>query len=449
MDQVYTFILRKCKIYKRSFGVLIRVEDKQFVTLDDDYLIDFKPFIPKGDSSTDAQPFDLSNKVILQVILKDYVLHSTSGQELLAAGEGIRTQNNEYTRKINTSVPVSESQQLKSLTLSNPPHMGFTRDVNKQQKNQYISDNIIRIQGKKDPTKDSVLPRFQIWYKQFKEDNVRDWTLIAYIVLDEYKSGKRTLYKDSLRAFVKKEKIDKYLDEYEIPIEGEDWISKSESNLELCVVAKKEAKLKRNRGKVIPLCEIKNSDTSQGAQSSIDSIKSRLAIVLKKGSDIQWETLVLSNEMVFTRKSEISCVSNILKIPKKVSTSSKQLQSMKRHQMASNTKPKGTKKAKIQTHASTENLMINNNDSAMHVNGDLVACDNTTSIIMDITPQPMPNNSSSDPQLLLDDLLNTDFSAVHSINMLDFDLDLDTNNIMTSNDPRLSDAATFDPSSYF
>ncbi|CAF3900232.1 unnamed protein product [Rotaria sp. Silwood1] len=418
MDQVYTFILRKCKIYKRSFGVLIRVEDKQFVTLDDDYLIDFKPFIPKGDSSTDAQPFDLSNKVILQVILKDYVLHSTSGQELLAAGEGIRTQNNEYTRKINTSVPVSESQQLKSLTLSNPPHMGFTRDVNKQQKNQYISDNIIRIQGKKDPTKDSVLPRFQIWYKQFKEDNVRDWTLIAYIVLDEYKSGKRTLYKDSLRAFVKKEKIDKYLDEYEIPIEGEDWISKSESNLELCVVAKKEAKLKRNRGKVIPLCEIKNSDTSQGAQSSIDSIKSRLAIVLKKGSDIQWETLVLSNEMVFTK-------------------------------MASNTKPKGTKKAKIQTHASTENLMINNNDSAMHVNGDLVACDNTTSIIMDITPQPMPNNSSSDPQLLLDDLLNTDFSAVHSINMLDFDLDLDTNNIMTSNDPRLSDAATFDPSSYF
>jgi len=48
------------------------------------------------------------------------------------------------------------------------------------------------------------------------------------------------------------------------------------------------------------LCHVENIDASELSGSSDNYKKSRWALVLRKGDDIQWETLVLSNEMTYT-----------------------------------------------------------------------------------------------------------------------------------------------------
>jgi hypothetical protein len=47
------------------------------------------------------------------------------------------------------------------------------------------------------------------------------------------------------------------------------------------------------------ICKIEDINTSEIFDSSCNYTKSRLALVLREDHTTQWETLVLSNEMVF------------------------------------------------------------------------------------------------------------------------------------------------------
>ena len=48
------------------------------------------------------------------------------------------------------------------------------------------------------------------------------------------------------------------------------------------------------------ICDLEDINKSELSGSSSNYSKSRLALVLRKDNNIQWETLVLSNEMIFT-----------------------------------------------------------------------------------------------------------------------------------------------------
>ncbi|CAF4018619.1 unnamed protein product [Rotaria sordida] len=186
-------------------------------------------------------------------------------------------------------------------------------NVNNEQRDQYISDaikvdtgatvgSLSMIQASKTSKQKygCRLPRFRIGDDELKNGNNHVLTLLVYIVLDVYQSGKHWLCYHPGRAFVEKDNLRQLLKWYKIPIETKKWTSDKGEELKLIIVAIKEAK-NHSSAPLNILCEFADTDVNE--RNLLHYRKSRLALVLQKDGVTQWKTLVLSNEIFFTNST--------------------------------------------------------------------------------------------------------------------------------------------------
>ncbi|CAF3102587.1 unnamed protein product [Rotaria sp. Silwood2] len=336
-EAVEDFIVKTYKRVQDPFDIEILDQDDGFVTLDNTYIDDYKCFKPNKTTTPSAQPTNSERQtLILQIILLNYTHKSITEQECVNTTEGMFTfkngcacksiislyiylitgiQPNKDTQQNDQFVSSSKSQIHCTIPLSNDSKMAFVDglNVNYEQRDQYISDVInvdtgkivgkpSRIQAPKTSKRKygSRLPRFQIGIDEVTNCNDHVFTLLVYIVLDIYQSGKRCLFYHPERAFIKEDNVKQLLDRYEIPITTtKNWTSDKGEKLELRIMAIKEAK-KHPSAPLDMLCQFTDINESKLLHSSDDYRKSRLALVLQKDDVIQWETLVLSNELIFT-----------------------------------------------------------------------------------------------------------------------------------------------------
>ncbi|CAF4490180.1 unnamed protein product [Rotaria sp. Silwood1] len=166
------------------------------------------------------------------------------------------------------------------------------------------------------------------------------------------------------------------------------------------------------------LCQLENTYESELPDSSYDYNKSRLALVLQKDDVIQWETIVLSNEMVFKRNT-------------------------------ANQRSKRIKKTSEEDHSSMTNLSTDINDSFTYLNQSLPVYYNERQVT-GITSQTTLNTSPSDTELL-SNLFQTNYLSVDSIHInnnypdiFDYSDHINTNNIMLNADPSFCDTTDDD-----
>ncbi|CAF3564871.1 unnamed protein product [Rotaria sordida] len=444
---IENFIVKKCKNFKPPFDIQIFDEDNDFVTLDDDYLEDYNPFKAKTIDTTTVQPTNSSiPTVIVQIIVLNYASNFINDEEFMKTEEGI--QKNENIQQIDQSVSVTKSQIYPIIRLSNDSKMGFipNNNVNSEQRDQYPCDritvstgDIVRtlsmIQAPKDSTKihKSVLPRFRIWHDDIKNRSAHVWTLLVFIILDVYQSGKRSLFYHSQRAFVEKDNVKQSLNPYKIPIINDDWMSNMGVELKLITVVIEGAKKHPDTSLNI-LCQFEDTIENKLLDTSHNYSKSRLALILQKDDVIQWDTLVLSNEMIFKKRITTSGTANILDISTNATSTPLKRNSSKKRRIVSpfslsrdsnkkyvlentsNQRSKRTKKIrKEEDPPSISNPFTNNNDSPIYLHQDLPVYYNNSQVI-GITSQTMLNISSSDSELL-SDLPQTNYLSGNSINI--------------------------------
>ncbi|CAF2773324.1 unnamed protein product [Rotaria sp. Silwood2] len=199
---------------------------------------------------------------------------------------------------------------------------------------------------------------------------------------------------------------------------------------------------------VLPRFKLEDTNESELLDSSYDYSKSRLALVLQKDDVIQWDTMVLSNEMVFKKRITTFGAENILDIPKNVtSTSSKRNRSKK--QNSSKQRPKRTIRRRQKDHSSMATPPANNDDSSMHLNHGLPVYHNISQVI-DTTSQTMLDISPSNSELL-SDLPQTNYLSGDSINInknhsdvFNYSDYIDMDSIMLNADPSLCDTTGYD-----
>ncbi|CAF3969026.1 unnamed protein product [Rotaria sordida] len=421
------FILTNYECFKSPIDIRILDQHAGDVTLDDNYIDDYKPFIPNATVTTSAEPTNSAKTVLtLQIILLHYASNSTIEQEPVNIVAGI--QQNEDTQQIDQVVSTSTSQTHCIIPFHNASKMAFIDgfNVNNEQRDQYISDaikvdtgatvgSLSMIQASKTSKQKygCRLPRFRIGDDELKNGNNHVLTLLVYIVLDVYQSGKHWLCYHPGRAFVEKDNPRQLLNCYKIPIETKKWTSDKGEELKLIIVAIKEAK-NHSSAPLNILCEFADTDVNE--RNLLHYRKSRLALVLQKNGVTQWETLVLSNEIFFTKNTSDQC-------------------------------SKRTKKTKGQNYLSTTNLSTNMNDSYMHLNQNHPIYNNTSQVI-DSTSQTILNASPSSLQLLVDSSQinsslgnsnNMHNNHLNDLNVLD---QMDANSIILNIDPSLYDAAS-------
>ncbi|CAF4356143.1 unnamed protein product [Rotaria sp. Silwood2] len=433
---IENFILKKCKNFKPPFDIQIYDKDDDFVTLDDDYLEDYSPFKATTIDTTTVQSTNSPTPtVIVQIILLNYASNSIIDQEFMQTEEILETatQKNEHTYQIDQSISISKPQTCSIIRLSNDPKIGFIPDynVNSEQRDQYPCDQInvstghivgtlSMIQAPKNSanTYKSVLPRF-----------------------------KRSLFYHPQRAFVEKDNVKQSSNPYKIPITSDDWMSNMGMELKLIIVVIEGAK-KHPDASLNILCQLEDTNESELLDSSYDYSKSRLALVLQKDDVIQWDTMVLSNEMVFKKRITTFGAENILDIPKNVtSTSSKRNRSKK--QNSSKQRPKRTIRRRQKDHSSMATPPANNDDSSMHLNHGLPVYHNISQVI-DTTSQTMLDISPSNSELL-SDLPQTNYLSGDSINInknhsdvFNYSDYIDMDSIMLNADPSLCDTTGYD-----
>ncbi|CAF2440376.1 unnamed protein product [Rotaria sp. Silwood2] len=406
VENIKQFILGMFNNLKLLIDMKIEDPSAGFVTLNDEYLKEFKPFSRKAKRSITAQPINPKEKLVtVQITVKDHDSELNTTQESRQSKEVVEVgvRENEPMQPARESASVPESTAPHSIELFNDPKMGFVQDynVNETQRDQYLSDArrrpLVKIQGKKDPSsKAGVLPRLRIWHGEI-QNRIPDitWSLLAFIVLHVRQSGKSRLFYHPIRAFVKENNVEKTFDHCETPIEGKDWTSSRGAKLKLTIVTIKEAKVYSNVPVRI-LCELKYNNESKSSKSSIDNSEScHIALVLRKDNDIQWETLVLSDPMIFPERTGASKVTNLLINPTSMKTIASGQNKPKKRQTNSNKQPRKTKIQKGQDHLSIAYPSTNNNSSNLHVNQALPVYYNTTQV-MDMMPQSVSHSSQAD-----------------------------------------------------
>ncbi|CAF0956651.1 unnamed protein product [Rotaria sordida] len=308
------FILKNYECFKSPIDIRILDQHAGDVTLDDNYIDDYKPFIPNATVTTSAEPTNSAKTTLtLQIILLHYASNSTIEQEPVNIVAG--TPQNEDTQQIDQVVSTSTSQTHCIVSFHNASKMAFIDgfNVNNEQRDQYISDainvdtgatvgSLSMIQAPKTSKQKygCRLPRFRIGDDELKNGNNHVLTLLVYIVLDVYQSGKHWLCYHPGRAFVEKDNLRQLLKWYKIPIETKKWTSDKGEELKLIIVAIKEAK-NHSSAPLNILCEFADTDVNE--RNLLHYRKSRLALVLQKDGVTQWKTLVLSNEIFFTNST--------------------------------------------------------------------------------------------------------------------------------------------------
>ncbi|CAF2070348.1 unnamed protein product [Rotaria magnacalcarata] len=416
VKDVVNFVLAKSNRFKPPMDIEIRNEVVGFVILDDDYLKEFNPFNPTAINSS-------KEYVELQVTLRSHVPISNADQEVRHSEDAVdvNVQDNARVQPVRESLPVPESLTPPSVRLSNDSKMGFLsrHNVNQHQRNQYSSDRKpVMIQGEKRPSfKNRILPLFRIWHDEIKNAVPGIiWNLLVYIIREVRKPGKRTLYYDPIRTFVNGHNVNENLDHYEIPIANEDWTSEEGAKLKLIVLTMKEAKV-YSFTPVRVLCELEDNNNSR---SSVDDNEScHLALVLKRNDHIQWETLVLSNQMVFPerpkKKIETNSSNNVTKTTPIASIRNQP----RKRQDSSNKKPTKAKIPKLQDHSSIVDSSRNNNISHALGNQVLPVCYNTNPS-MNILSRSVANISTDAQRLrnpsLFDSSATANNDQSHSLN---------------------------------
>ncbi|CAM4916469.1 unnamed protein product [Rotaria socialis] len=440
MKDIANFVLAKSNHFTLPMGIQIRDKRVGFVIVDDDYLKEFNPFNPTAINSA-------TEYVEVQVTLRSHVPNSNADQEVRHSEDAvdINVQDNARVQPVRESLPVPESLVPPSVRLSNDSKMGFPsrHNVNQSQRNQYSSDRkLVMIQGKKSPScRNRVLPRFRIWHDEIK--NIlpgTTWSLLVYIVLDVRKSGKRTLYYHPIRTFVNGDNVNKRLDHYEIPIGNKDWASAQGTELELIVLTMKEAKLYYFEP-VRVLCELEDNNNSR---SSVDDNEScHFALVLKRNDLIQWETLVLSNQMDFPErpKKKIETISSN-HVTETIPIASIENQPRKRRNN-SNKKPTTTKNPKLQDRSPIVDSSRNDNISRVHDSQVLPVC-YSTNPSMNMLP-PSVFNILADTQSILNPSL---FESLVNVNNGQFDTVTDNcptmNHLIQCDEPLGPSATNYD-----
>ncbi|CAF4915849.1 unnamed protein product [Rotaria sp. Silwood1] len=348
---IEAFILKTYECVKLPFDIEIRDQYDGFVTLDDNYIDDYNPFNPNATVTTGVQPTNSATPTLILQI----ILFSI--------------QQNEHTQQIDQVVSTSKSQTHCTISFPNNSKMAFIDDfnVNSEQRDQYISDAI----------------------------NVDTGDIVGKLSMIQAPKTSKQKYGSRLPRF-------------------KNWMSDKGERLELIIVAIEGAK-KHPSTPLNILCEFATINESKLSHSSPDYMKSCLALVLQKDGVTQWKTLVLSNEISFTKNAPDQCSTR-------------------------------TKKAKRQDHSSTINLSINMVDSSMHINQGLSACYDTRQVIGS-TSQTMLNALPSGSQFLSNspqtNSLPGNTNSVYNIDLNDASVlqQMNTNGDILNNDPSLYDAA--------
>ncbi|CAF1123005.1 unnamed protein product [Adineta steineri] len=278
-------------------------QEGDFVTLDDDYLEEYNPFDTKNTDVSMVQSLSSPDRTVLLRIILFSRMHSASSnvQNMESLNDNSRTvvNRNEQQQIVDHDEPIQKPPEYPSFVLSKDPKMGFIKDrnVGEKQRDQYLSDQTsIRL--------DDII-------KKWKGDNL---TLLIFIVLDVYQGGIRSLLKHPGRIFVEKDNVTQRWNPYEIRITTDSWTQVEGVELKLTAVAIEGAKTHPDVARDI-ICYLEDTDENELFNASPDSKESRLALVLCQNGDIRWETLVLSNAMVFERekkKSNAKNTSNVL-----------------------------------------------------------------------------------------------------------------------------------------
>ncbi|CAF1122673.1 unnamed protein product [Adineta steineri] len=324
MENIHAFLLRKPEIGSVPFKIEIRDQEGDFVTFDDDYKEEYNTFNTENTDKTTVEPTNsLDRTVILRVTLLDrkhYASRDVQPKEI--SNENSRTVDNinEQQQTIDHDEPIQKTPEHPSFLLSNDPKMGFIKDrnVEKKQRDQYSSNqtsvrtgektgSLTMIQAPKKPEDkyNSVLPRFIIRRDDIKSMGNHVWTLLVFIVLDVYQGGIRSLCKHPERIFVDQNNVTQRWNPYEIPITTDSWTHKEGIELKLTAVAIEGAKTHPDAVRDI-ICYLEDPDKNELSNISPDSEKSRLALVLRKDNEILWDTLVLSDAMIFEKKNNKS-----------------------------------------------------------------------------------------------------------------------------------------------
>ncbi|CAF1097336.1 unnamed protein product [Adineta steineri] len=386
VKDIQTFLSKKSEIGTVSFGIKIFDQYGGFVTLDDNYLEEYNPFDARNINTTTAPPITSSDRTVtLKITLSNRNRHAPGDvQNMKMSDDDSRTvvNRNEQQQAIDHVLSIQRPPEHPTIRLSNDPNMGFIEDLNvaEEQRDQYRSDLIsvrtgkkrgpgIMIQAPKKPEnkQNSIPPRFIIRLDDIKNRMDHVWTLLVFIVVDVYRGGIRSLFKHPGR-------------------------------LQLKVLAIRGAKLHPDAAKDI-ICDLEDTDENELSNVSTDSAKSRLALVLRKNNEILWETLVLSNAMIFKKKKKKADAQNTSNILINATAASKRKGSTE----IENTSTKQVTQSKTnkkKNNSSTVNFSTHTNDCSVPFKQNLPTFEGNINYSMNYTSRAMSSMSTNNSQSL-------------------------------------------------